>query len=152
MNKPAPKGLQITFLVHAILSLILGLSLLLVPGRSLALSGWVEEWVQLPNSDQIIPGYTFVDPLITRLLGAALLALAYLSFRCLRSVAQVGKDVRLVVEFEAVYCALSIIAILIALITMERIAGVIVWLILLLYAAFFVAWGIFWQSQRKQAA
>ena len=82
MDKPVSKGLQITFLAHALLSLVFGLALLLVPGRSLSLLGWVPEWVQLPDSDLSIPGSTFIDPLITRLLGAALLALAYLSFRC----------------------------------------------------------------------
>ncbi len=151
MDKPVPKGLQITFLAHAILSLVLGSALMLTPGRSLSLMGWVQDWVQLPESDLSIPGQTFVDPLITRLLGAALLALAYLSFRCWSKARQLEKETRLVVEFEAVYCALSILAILIAMLTMDRSGGVIVWLILLVYAAFFAAWGIFWQAQRKQA-
>jgi hypothetical protein len=151
MDKPLPRGLQVTFLVHAVLSLVLGLALMLVPGRSLSVLGWVQVWVQLPNSDLSIPGQTFVDPLITRLLGASLLALAYLSFRCWAKAAQMAKEARLVVEFEAVYCALSIIAILIALLTMQRSAGMIVWACLLVYAAFFAAWGLYWQAGRKQA-
>jgi len=151
MDTPAPKGLQITFLVHAIVGLVLGLALMLVPGRSLTLMGWVQDWVQLPNSDLSIPGQTFVDPLVTRLLGAALLALAYLSFRCWGKAAKSAKETHLIVEFEAVLCALSIIAILIAMFTMQRSGGIIVWLCLLLYAAFFVAWGFFWQAGRKQA-
>jgi len=149
MDQPVPKGLQITFLVHAIVGLVLGQALLFVPGRSLSLLGWVQDWVQLPNSDQSIPGQTFVDPLITRLLGAALLALAYLSFRCWAKATRTAKEIHLIVEFEAVLCGLSIIAILIALFTMDRTAGVIVWVCLLVYAAFFVAWGFFWLAGRK---
>jgi len=151
MHKPVPKGLSITFLIHAIVGLILGLALLLVPGRSLSLLGWVQEWVQLPNSDLSIPGQTFVDPMITRLLGASLLALAYLSFRCWAKATRMAKEIHLIVEFEAVYCALSIIAILIAMATMDRSAGAIVWACLLVFAAFFVAWGLAWQAGRKQA-
>jgi uncharacterized membrane protein HdeD (DUF308 family) len=151
LDTSASKGLQITFLVHAILSLVMGLALMLVPGRSLSLLGWVPDWVQLPNSELSIPGQTFVDPLITRLLGAALLALAYLSFRCWSGVRRMSGEVHLVVEFETVLCALSMIAILIAMLTMERGAGAIVWVILLVYTVFFAAWGVFWLSQRKAA-
>jgi hypothetical protein len=150
MDQPVPRGVQITFLVHAIVGLVLGLALLLVPGRSLSLLGWVQPWVQLPNSDLSIPGQTFVDPMITRLLGASLLALAYLGFRCWAKAVHSWREAHLIVEFEAVYCAVSIIAILIALVTMERTAVMIVWVCLLIYAAFFVAWGLFWLAGRKQ--
>jgi hypothetical protein len=151
MDNPVSKGLQTTFLAHAILSLVFGLALLLVPGRSLSLLGWVPQWVQLPDSDLSIPGGTFIDPLITRLLGAALLALAYLSLRCWMTAPQIHREALLVVEFEAVYCALSVLAILIALFTMQRSAGFAIWLILLVYAAFFAIWGVFWQVQRRRA-
>jgi len=53
------KALQITFFVHAIVALILGVPLLIIPGTFLGSIGWVT-----------------VDVLISRLLGAALLALA----------------------------------------------------------------------------
>ena len=52
----------------------------LIPGRTLTLFGWVGEFVQLPGSQVTIPGQTFVDPFISRLFGAALLALAFSSF------------------------------------------------------------------------
>jgi hypothetical protein len=149
METPVPKGLQTTFLVHAIVGLVLGLGLMLVPGRSLTLLGWVQAMVQLPNSELSIPGQTFVDPLVTRLLGAAMLALAYLSFRCWAKAIHTAKEAHLIVEFEAVLCALSIIAILIALFTMNRTPGAIVWVVLLVYVAFFAAWGFFWLAGRK---
>lgn len=150
MDQPVPKGLQITFLIHAIVGLVLGLALLLVPGRSLNLLGWVPDTVQLPNSELSIPGQTFVDPLVTRLLGAALLALAYLSFRCWAKAVHSIRETLLVVEFEVVYCALSIIAILPIMITLNRPSPLFLWVCLLVYAAFFVAWGLAWRAGRKQ--
>lgn len=152
MDQPLSKGIQTTFLVHAIVGLVLGGALLLVPGRTLSLLGWVQEWVQLPESELSIPGQTFVDPVISRLLGAALLSLAYLSFRVWAKAFRSAKEAQLIIEFEAVYCAVSIIAILIAMFTMVRTTAAIVWVILLMYAAFFTAWGLAWQAGRKQPA
>ncbi len=149
MDKPISRELRITFLVHAVIALIFGLSTLFIPGRSLTLMGWVPEWVQLPNSDLSIPGQTFVDPLITRLMGAALLALAYLSFRCWQGAVRTWGEALLVLEFEAVYCALSVVAFIIALITIDRTMPFIGWLDGLLFLAFFVVWGLFWQRARQ---
>ncbi len=36
-----------TFLVHAIVALVFGAALWLVPGRFLTLVGWVQEWVKV---------------------------------------------------------------------------------------------------------
>jgi len=58
------KSLKYTFLIHVVVSLIFGAALLLAPGRTLGLFGWAP-----------------IDPLISRLLGAALLALAWSSYR-----------------------------------------------------------------------
>jgi len=58
------KLLKGTFLVHAIVAAVVGAALLAAPGRVLAWLGWQP-----------------VDPLISRLLGAALLALSWGSFR-----------------------------------------------------------------------
>lgn len=151
MDQPIPKGLQVTFFIHAIAGLVLGLALLLVPGRSLNFLGWVPDWVQLPNSEASIPGQTFVDPLITRLLGAALLALAYLSFRCWVKAARSIKETLLIVEFEVVYCALSIIAIIPTMITLNRPSPLILWVCLLVFAAFLVAWGLALRAGKRQA-
>ena len=60
--------LKITFILNAILSILVGAPLLLVPGRFLGIFGWGP-----------------VEPLISRLLGAALLAFAWMSFRYLRA-------------------------------------------------------------------
>lgn len=58
------KSVKILLLVYSINTLIFGLPLFLMPGRFLGLFGWEP-----------------VDPLITRLLGAALLAMTWCAFR-----------------------------------------------------------------------
>jgi hypothetical protein len=54
------KLLKTTFVVHVVLSGVLGLVLLIMPGRFLQLLGWAS-----------------IDPILSRILGAALLALAW---------------------------------------------------------------------------
>ena len=58
------KALRTTFAVHCIVSLVVGALLLGMPGRVLTALRWAP-----------------IDPVISRLLGAALLALAWGSFR-----------------------------------------------------------------------
>ena len=82
------KWLRVLFPVHAVIALVLGAPLLLAPGRFL---GWV--------------GWAPVDPLLTRLLGAALLALAWSSFRGWR--AKEWSQVAILVEAEALFAVLS---------------------------------------------
>lgn len=148
MDKPIPSALRTTFLIHAIVAVIFGLGFLLVPGRSLTLVGWIPEWVQLPDSELSIPGGTFVDPVLTRLIGAMLAGLAYLSFR-MTSAGRTWREALPVVEFEAIYCALAVISIIFSSFRMERPMPLFGWLTLLLYAAFTIAWAIFWERGRK---
>src|SRR5512135_56895 len=105
METPVSNSLKDTFLVHMIIGLVLGAALWLIPGRTITLLGWVPAQVQLPQSGLSISGQTFVDPVITRLLGAALLALAYSSFMGWRAVRR--DQVNLVVQMEFVYCILG---------------------------------------------
>ncbi len=62
------KALKVTFGIHAVVARLFGLPLLAAPGRFLGLFGWQP-----------------VDPLLSRLLGAAILALAWSSFRGYRT-------------------------------------------------------------------
>jgi hypothetical protein len=59
------------------------------------------------------------------------------------------REILLIVEFEAVLCALSIIAILPILVTLNRPSPQILWVLLLVYAAFFVAWGLAWRGRKR---
>jgi membrane protein DedA with SNARE-associated domain len=87
------KALQTTFFVHAIVALILGVPLLILPGTFLGSIGWVT-----------------VDVLISRLLGAALLAMAWGSFRGWRATERT--QIRILLELEAVFTVLGSIGIL----------------------------------------
>jgi hypothetical protein len=139
MDKETSTRLRWTFLSHAIVSVILGAGLWVVPGRTLMLLGWVQENVVLPESDLAVPGGTFVDPLVTRLLGAALLALAFAGFQGWR--AKQWSQVSLLVQMEAVFCAVSTVAFIATLFLGERGTPPAFWVLLIFTVAFGVAWG-----------
>lgn len=82
------KALKITFAVHAVIAFLLGFPLLIIPGRFLGIFGWSP-----------------IDPHITRLFGAALLALAWSSFRGFRTVNRHMKQALIQMEF--IFCALG---------------------------------------------
>ncbi len=83
-----PYGFRYVFLVHMIVAGVVGLLLLIIPGRVLP-------WVNWEN----------VGPITGRLLGATLVALAWGSFRGL--LAGGWKEVSFVVEMEAVASLLA---------------------------------------------
>jgi hypothetical protein len=150
MDRPISNGLRTTFLVHLVISTVLGAALLLVPGRALNLLGWVPDWVQLPNSDQRIPGQTFVDPVVTRILGAALLALALSSLRGWSGSAPARKwnEVAFLVELETVFNVLGALAILAGVFLTNRGMPVIGWVLFVVQIAFAVAFGLAWRQSR----
>lgn len=122
------KSLRYTFLVHALVALILGLPLLVAPGRWLNLFGWAP-----------------IDPIMSRFLGAALLAMAWSSYRGWQ--AQEWKQVQFLVELEAIFCVLSAIGLL------RHLLGstwpLMVWLVLALAVSFAVAWSIALAGHRR---
>jgi hypothetical protein len=113
------KALRITFLVHAIIALVLGLALLIIPGQFLNFLNW------RPN-----------EPLISRLFGAALLALAWGSFRGWQSSERA--QVKILIEIEAVFTVLGSIGLLRHLFIAYY--PPIVWATLLLLVVFAIAW------------
>ena len=113
------RSLRIIFQVHAIVSAILGVLLLVSPGRFLGLFGWAP-----------------VDPILSRLLGAAFLALAWASYRGGRATEE--SQVAILVELEAVFCVLASLGIL-----RHLVVAVWPWYVWLLFAGF-VAWAIVW--------
>jgi len=113
------KGLRITFLIHALLSTVGGLLLLIIPGRTLLLLGWAP-----------------IDPLLSRVLGAALLALAWSSFRGRR--ATEWGQVRILVELEAVFCTLACVGLLRHLMGFNW--PLMVWLLCGIFLAMAVVW------------
>jgi hypothetical protein len=113
------KSLRVIFLIHAIVSAVLGLLFLVIPGRFLGVFGWAP-----------------IDPIMSRLLGAALLALAWGSYRGSRAAERA--QVAILVELEAVFCVLAVLGLLRHLFF----AGW-PWYVWLLFAGF-AAWAIVW--------
>lgn len=154
MDAPVSKSLRGTFLVHMIVALIIGAALLLAPGRALTFLGWVPEQVQVQAEGMVLttPGTTFIDPVISRLLGVALLALGYSSFLGWR--ASRREQVILLVQMELVYCVLGVVAILAGLHSLKGWSSlltelfslqpmeVIGFVMVVILAAFAVAWGV----------
>ncbi len=139
MDRTISAGLRNTFLVHAIVALVFGAALWLVPGRFLTLVGWVQESFIIDGTEISVPGTLFVDGVITRLLGAVLLALAFSSFQGWR--AQEWFRVALVVQLEAIFCILSVIAgLVVVLFLREAPLPLFGWITLVLLAAFGAAW------------
>jgi len=113
------KWLRIVFLAHMVISGILGALLLVMPGRFLGWLGWAP-----------------VDPLLSRVLGAAFLALAWGSFRGWR--ARERAQVTLLLEVEAFFTILGCAGLLRHLLIAHY--PWMVWTLLAGLAAFAAAW------------
>ena len=113
------KGLKTLFGVHAVVALLFGAPLLIAPGRVLVWLGWAP-----------------IDPVLSRVLGAALLALGWSSFRGWQTAAQ--RDVRVLVEMEAVFTVLGCVGLLRHLLVGRW--PVVPWVVFGVLAAFGVAW------------
>ncbi len=140
MDKPLSSWLRTTFLVHWIISALLGAALFLVPGRILTILGWVPQLVQLPGGELNVPGQTFVDPVLTRLLGVALLALAWSSFRGWRT--KQRSEVEILIQTEAAFCILGVVAFIAGIASMDRATPIIGYVFALILALFAIAWGL----------
>jgi hypothetical protein len=116
------KALSYIFLTHAVVALVLGLPLLLAPGRFLILLGWIH-----------------IDSMISRVLGAALLALAWSSWR--GSQAQGKAQVRDLLELEVIFTVLAAFGLLRELVIFPY--PPIYWLLFAILALFAAAWSFF---------
>jgi hypothetical protein len=118
MEKEILPGLKYTFLAHVILGAITGLMLLLVP----------EIWASWA-------GQTLVDPVVSRLLGAAVLGYTASSWWAYRE--KVWDRVRIVVEAEMVWTILGTLVFVWGLLFMQLPA--LYWVNTLILAGFAIA-------------
>ncbi|GMQ79415.1 MAG: hypothetical protein BMS9Abin02_2003 [Anaerolineae bacterium] len=110
---------RITFALHSIIALVFGLPLLIAPGRALDILDWVP-----------------IDPILTRMFGAALLALAWGSFRGWR--AEEWDKVAYLVELEIIFTVLSAVGIIRHLLIASY--PWYIWTILIILLLFAIAW------------
>jgi hypothetical protein len=116
------KALKTTFMIHSVVALVAGVLLLLIPGRTLLALGWAP-----------------IDPLLTRLLGAALLGLAWSSFRGARSTER--GQVEILLEMEAAFTVLGCVGLLRHLLFANW--PPMVWALFIVLLAFAAAWVYF---------
>ena len=122
------KALKTTFLVHAVFAALGGAILLLIPGRFLLWLGWAP-----------------IDPIMSRLFGAALLALAWSSFQGWR--AREWAQVAPLVQLEAVFTGLACVGLLRHLLFGRW--PLMVWLLFAVFLAFAIAWSVFLVQHRE---
>jgi len=115
--------LKVTFFVHMLVAVVLGVPLLVIPGRFLNWVGWAP-----------------TEPILTRILGAALLALAWGSFLGWR--ARERARVAILIETDAVFCVLGSVGVLRHLVIANY--PLIAWALFAILAAFAVVWVICW--------
>lgn len=113
------KSLRYTFLIHAVVAVLMGLPLLVGPGRWLDLFGWAP-----------------IDPIMARLFGAALIALGWGSYRGWRAAAR--SDVEILIQVEAIFTVLCSLAILRHLVVGSW--PWYVWVMFIAFVLFAIAW------------
>ncbi len=113
---------KLVFLVYALLAGVAGALLLAMPGRFLGALGWEP-----------------VDPLLSRVLGAGLLALAWAAARGWQ--ARTKSELALILEVQAIFCTLGALG----LIRHLAIANypLMVWLPFVAFMLFAVAWIVY---------
>jgi hypothetical protein len=124
------KALRTIFLIHAIVAVVTGALMLFIPGRFLLAVGWAP-----------------IDPIVSRLLGAALLALAWSSYRGWR--ATEWAQVAIVVELEVAFTGLACVGIMRHLVAAPY--PPIAWVTLGSFLVFFIAWGVLLLLSRAKA-
>jgi hypothetical protein len=121
------QGLKITFLIHAIVALVLGIVLYVIPGTS---AGWV--------------GWKPIDMNMTRFFAAALLALAVSSWFGYRAAR--WEEVRVVVQTEIAFTVLGAVAGLYGFFVKG--APAFIWVAIVIWVAFAAAWIYFYSRAR----
>lgn len=116
------KALRVTFLIHAVVSALIGGVLFIIPGRFLQWLGWAP-----------------IDPIMSRGMGAALLALAWTSVYGCRVVDR--KNLAVLVQMEAIFTTLGCVGLLRHLLY----GGwpIVPWLVFGILLTFAIAWVVF---------
>ncbi len=123
-----PKSMKTFFLVHAIVALLFGLLLFIIPGRFLQAVDWSR-----------------IDPIAGRLLGAVLLGLTWGSFRLWRAkhLDDNPHPAILLAEIETLFTGLACVGLLRHLLFLEN--PPFVWVAFVVMAVFAAGWAFTWR-------
>jgi hypothetical protein len=124
-----PKALRIIYLVYGLFTILFGVPLFVVPGRLLDFFGWSP-----------------VEPLISRLLGAALLAMTWGAWRSFR--AGTRAQVQIGMEANLVFTVFGAVGLFRHLVVADY-YPFMVWFVFGLLVAWAVAWAaalVFWRK------
>jgi hypothetical protein len=123
------KILKILFMLYAVTTFVFGLPLFLAPGRFLGLFGWEP-----------------IEPLLLRLLGAALIAMAWCALHAF--LAPEPDQVQMVVTGNLIFTSLGAIGFL------RHLTGFyypfMVWFVFILLAVWAIIWAVVWFMLRKK--
>ena len=122
------QGLAILFRLHALVSLLFGLPLLLFPGHLLAALGWAP-----------------IDPILSRVAGAAIIALGWSSVRA--RLTDSPQITLVLIEMDAVFSVIGTLGVLRHLLVSYYLPAVDFLFGVLL--AFSAAWIVFWIRERS---
>ncbi len=123
------RGLRIVFLVHAIVSVISGIVMYIVPGTWASSADWAP-----------------FDPAITRIYGAALLALALSSWLGFRATS--WEEVRIVVQMEIAFTVLGALGGLYEVLFADAPSSA--WASVVIFVAFAIAWFFYYRREAKR--
>jgi len=113
------RQLRVLFIVHLVIAAALGLLLLIMPGRFLLALGWAP-----------------IDPILSRVLGAALLALGWGSYRAARL--RNPAELHVLLEVDLAFCALGTLGVLRHIVVAHW--PWMVWALLVVLVAWTAAW------------
>jgi len=131
MNKSISQRVKIAFLVHFAISIVFGLLFFIIPGRFLLLIRWQP-----------------IDPVITRFLGAVILAIALGDWLCYQ--ATEWEAVAVLLQFEICSTVLGAIGLLRHLLFVRTPA--FDWVLLALCIVYAAVWIYLFLTDRPQAA
>ena len=121
------KGLRNWFVIHFILDVLFGVPLILAPVKFLSFFGW-----------------STIDPITARLVGAALMGIGIESFLGRNADTQAYQGM---LNLKIIWSGAAIIGFVLSILTGYRPWGI--WLLLVIFAAFYVIW-IYYRLQLRK--
>jgi O-antigen/teichoic acid export membrane protein len=124
-------GLRVTFWVHTLVALVMGLLLIFAPGWTM--NAW---------------GSELLDEPLVELYGAAIVGLGVASL--LAALARRWEEVRITAYMEVTYTAVASLLGVYLMFFSDAVLPTLTWLLVVMYALFFIAFGYFTLAERTR--